>query len=403
MPLANRASKVPPVTDRALRYRANRTPPPGPRRCAFCGNPSARAEVGHVNGHEEDNSPANLIWTCRPCNVKTGNRLKAAGLSRLTRQYNPGQVEGAKTMGQWVNAVTSMKGEGGDMSVRDAVELIRATPARRRSQFAADIWHQRRMHGRRTVSKKNPAVDAAQYRLAQAVLHGKPRTKTSMSKAAAKELIEKTPAKLRSQFMKQNAGPKSWRKSKKAAHKRLGLHRKRTKRNPEQLAADVYAETHGKPATIETFIETPIKYHKNLAGWGRLEFLEIERLDGRGIVTVNGFGKSCMLAMNEKKDQLFITGGDQAVDLRKFGIAGAHEKEILGLCKAVGYYTEKKHLVDKDGGRGTYVHKFGVTFKNGRHVKDPGAELPTIVYDVRNKLLSFAGGSYRIKAEGIDG
>ena len=107
--------------------------------------------------------------------------------------------------------------------------------------------------------------------------------------------------------------------------------------------------------------------------------------------------------MNKRKSQLFITGGDQAVDLKKFGISGTHECEVLGLCKAVGYYTEKKHLIEKDGGRGVYAHKFGVTFKNGRHVKAAGAKLPYIVYDVCNKLLSFAGGSYRIKAEGIDG
>lgn len=57
------------VTDRALRYRANTHPPPGPRVCALCGS-TRNVEIGHVNGREEDGSPTNLIWTCRACNVR---------------------------------------------------------------------------------------------------------------------------------------------------------------------------------------------------------------------------------------------------------------------------------------------------------------------------------------------
>jgi hypothetical protein len=48
------------ITDRALRYRANATPPPGEKRCCLCGNPKD-AEVGHVNGHEEDTDPAESV------------------------------------------------------------------------------------------------------------------------------------------------------------------------------------------------------------------------------------------------------------------------------------------------------------------------------------------------------
>lgn len=340
-----------------------------------------------MNGREEDNSQENLIWTCRPCNVRAGNRLKQAGISRLTRQYNPGTKEGAQTMGQWVNAVTSMKGEGGDMPVREAVAMIRATPASRRSKFAEEIWHKRGMHGRRSV-KKNPAVDAAQYRLAQAVLHGTARTKTGMTKAAAKELIEKTPAKLRSRFMKQNAGPRSWRKTKKAARKRLGLvgkHAKR-KRNPESSAVAAYVDTHGKQPGITIEVDTPKHYHSTLAGMGKLEKL----IFAGGPVKSLDFGKGTYLAMNEKRTQLFIVGGDQSVNLRDFGITQQHETEILGPVREVVYYTEKRHLIEKDGGRGSYGHKFKLP-------------LPVLVYDVRNKLLSFAGGGYSIPSEGIKG
>jgi len=137
--VANPARKE--VTDRALRYRANATPPPGPRRCAFCG--AGRVEVGHVNGHEEDNEPANLIWTCRPCNVRCGNTLRAAGVGRLTRQYNP-DAKGAQSLGQWIMAVNCMKGIQGEMTVPAAVAMIRATPPEDRSQFQAEAWRKRR-------------------------------------------------------------------------------------------------------------------------------------------------------------------------------------------------------------------------------------------------------------------
>lgn len=134
----------PDVTDRALRYRANRTPPPGPRQCCLCGA-KRNVEVGHVNGHEEDSDPFNLFWTCRSCNVKAGLTLRNAGLGRRTRQYNPNG--GAKSLGQWVMAVMSMRGESDAMSVADAVDMIRATPPEDRSRFAGQIWSRRRKRG----------------------------------------------------------------------------------------------------------------------------------------------------------------------------------------------------------------------------------------------------------------
>ncbi len=78
------------------------------------------------------------------------------------------------------------------------------------------------------------------------------------------------------------------------------------------------------------------------------------------------------------------------MNLKAFGISQPHEHEILGEVAAVCYFTEKLHLIDKDGGKGSYVHKFG-------------APRPVLVYDTRNKLLSFAGGGYTIPSEGIDG
>ena len=46
-----------------------------------------------------------------------------------------------------MNAVLSMKGQGGDLSVPDAVALVHATPPDKRSKFAKEIWRKRRQHG----------------------------------------------------------------------------------------------------------------------------------------------------------------------------------------------------------------------------------------------------------------
>jgi hypothetical protein len=40
-----------------------------------------------------------------------------------------------------------MKGESDAMTVPAAVEMIRATPPERRSEFAREIWEKRRQHG----------------------------------------------------------------------------------------------------------------------------------------------------------------------------------------------------------------------------------------------------------------
>lgn len=121
-------------TGRKHRYRANACPPPGPRICAFCGS-RRNIEVGHVNGREEDNSPANLIWTCRVDNVLCANAMRAAGEGRLTHQYNPTKRGGAANLAECllaVGAITPRKGAKyagsirSPMKVHDAVEMIRA-------------------------------------------------------------------------------------------------------------------------------------------------------------------------------------------------------------------------------------------------------------------------------------
>jgi hypothetical protein len=137
------------VTDRALRYRANRQAPPEPRHCHYCGNPKRRTEVEHVDGHEENTDPRNLTWACRSCNTRKGAAFSRAGCGRKTRQFNPRRrnAEGARSLAQWLNAVLSLKGQGGTMALPDAITMVHATPHSRRSEFAREIWNRRRQHG----------------------------------------------------------------------------------------------------------------------------------------------------------------------------------------------------------------------------------------------------------------
>jgi hypothetical protein len=102
-------------------------------------------EVGHLDGHEENSDPGNLLWNCRACNTRLGVVFKRRGIGRRTRQYNPS--EGAESLGQWLTAVMSMKGESDAMTVPTAVEMIRATPPAKRSEFAQEIWERRRERG----------------------------------------------------------------------------------------------------------------------------------------------------------------------------------------------------------------------------------------------------------------
>ena len=99
-----------------------------------------------MDGHEENTARYNLVWTCRSCNVLCANALRRAGIGRKTRQYNPASA-GATSLGQWLTAVTSMKGESSDMTVQDAVAMIHATAPVKRSAFAKEIWRLRRAHG----------------------------------------------------------------------------------------------------------------------------------------------------------------------------------------------------------------------------------------------------------------
>jgi hypothetical protein len=169
--------------------------------------------------------------------------------------------------------------------------------------------------------------------------------------------------------------------------------------NPAAASAEVFEEFHGfKPSETIT-VTKKIHYHKHLAAAGKLTHLDVWGIDGTGH-KISGF-KGAFLAFNESKNQLFVEGGDQRVNLEDFGIDPPHELETLGRLTDIGYQTNKTHLGD-EGGEAVYVHKFRAVNRNGKHVIVKIARYPDLIYDVRNEQLLFSGGSYEILREGIN-
>lgn len=174
--------------------------------------------------------------------------------------------------------------------------------------------------------------------------------------------------------------------------------------NPADGAVSAYEEFHGRQPDEVVTIKKKVHFHEHLAGAGQLRALKVRPIDKGPVRTLEGFGKKCLLAFNEAKNQLFVEGGDQALsekELRAFGIDQIHELETLGKVVGVDYFTTKDHLGD-EGGTATYEHGFRMTNENGQHVVVKIARYPDLIYRVRDEQLEFSGGSYEIRAEGID-
>lgn len=183
--------------------------------------------------------------------------------------------------------------------------------------------------------------------------------------------------------------------------------RKAKRSNPVAEAAKRYEFFHGQAPTVDIEVETPVVEHSVLSGIGKLMRLVIIAVDGKHLVTLEGF-KGALLAQDEKGKQLYIEGGNQAVNLADFGVTRAHEQEILGAVKEIVYHTVKVHLRPEDGGDADYNHKFGKQRAESdgtgdHHVKITGGRLPLAVYNVRSKLIMLAGGTYDLPEVGIRG
>jgi hypothetical protein len=76
-----------------------------------------------------------------------------------------------------------------------------------------------------------------------------------------------------------------------------------------------------------------------------------------------------------------------------------HEVETLGKVVELAYFTTKDHLGD-EGGTAIYFHVAGETNENGKRKMAGWA--PDLIYHTIDERLEFSGGSYTIRAEGVD-
>jgi hypothetical protein len=122
------------ITDRAKRYRANRNPPEGPRRCGFCAAKNPR-DIDHIDGDEGNGAAHNLQYLCRSCNTLKGLAQRNAGAGRRTAQYNP---ERAPTFRRYVDAVLVLRGDNPG-NVAKAARVLQATPPESRREYIERI------------------------------------------------------------------------------------------------------------------------------------------------------------------------------------------------------------------------------------------------------------------------
>lgn len=350
------------LTDRAYRYRASANAPEGPKVCGYCGT-RKQIQVEHINGKEEDTSDENLMWACRSCNTKKGKAFAKMGRGRLTQQFNPTKSGGAANVGEWMQAVGAIVPHKGaryagenyglisSMSTADAVAMIRATPSHKRSQYAQQL------KGKRNPAKFDRCVKAVGKR-------GGAVSPYAVCTAAG------------------TRGKK-----------------KRARGNPAEAAAEGYRDFHGKDPDEVVTVKKKVHFHRHLSGAGELRGLFVKGIDGESH-RITRF-KKALLAFNEARNQLFIEGGDQTVNLGDFGIDKPHELETLGKVTKIDYFTDKTHL-GKEGGRAVYRHGFATVNEDGRIVRVKILRYPDLIYRVLDEQLEFSGGSYEILPEGID-
>ncbi len=137
-------------------------PPGTPRVCVYCGSDATM--VDHVDGNESHGNPENLAFSCRPCNTTKANVMHAAGIGTKTRQYNP-PAKPAANLAQWQWAVSRIRRRDkrtGQLQKKDgwkidapakevatAVAMIRATPHRKRVEFAQQLQAKQRPRSRK--------------------------------------------------------------------------------------------------------------------------------------------------------------------------------------------------------------------------------------------------------------
>ena len=179
----------------------------------------------------------------------------------------------------------------------------------------------------------------------------------------------------------------------------------RVKRNSESGAAKFYEKFHGAPSTEEIIVENEIHEHEHLGVIGLLVAMVVDTpLGERATITFESFGseQSPWLCSSEDGCQLFIEGGNQALDLKALGMDGEDwykERMVIGTFSPPesGRKWNLSYLTSKDFDRFEpieYQHDLGEA--NEGEPKSMRREPPVLEYEPLNRLLFISGGQYKI-------
>jgi hypothetical protein len=229
---------------------------------------------------------------------------------------------------------------------------------------------------REQQSKTNPAVTAAQYRLAQAVLSGTARV--SMPRSVAQEIVDRTPAAKRSEFMKANPGPKSY-----IGHKFSEFEVQYRKSSGDawgkwstyaykRMADDVVKRlrTEGKQARVVVVKRNPASYpHSVQTATGREYFKDIGSANAKAQAEADRTGRTVA-----RKD---ASGGSSLFYPRKanpktYGAYASEPQAIAALKKS----RKRGGYVGFDGGKNKWVLIFpheGKSLHKGNPAEDAQA------------------------------
>lgn len=168
-----------------------------------------------------------------------------------------------------------------------------------------------------------------------------------------------------------------------------------------QEAVELSKKFHGRdPKDVFEIIETE-HYDKNLAEIGDLIELTVLKPNGNTVVPISFKGTGAKLC--GKGNNLSVVGGDQSINVEdlknELGIEEVPEDRqylYFGSIFSVVYFTDKHHLEGPDR------QKKGIEYEHEFGEQDPdNSELPSFIYDSRNKKVMIVGGSYTIKDVGI--
>ena len=330
------------------------------------------------------------------------------------------------------------------------------------SKPAAETWarsHDIQGYKIKRAFAKNPAVSAAQYRLAQSVLSGTAREST-MPRSVAQEIVDRTPARLRSIYMMGSAGgsanpdnPASYRgrsvsdlekfrvnamvrvydddwlvrdrgrREVEAIDHALKLARRREShnpggsghqpgarssslRNPEQQSdgSEEYKQAsrtaelfHGRPVKEEIEVKETIKTHDWYVSIGPLVKLVIKPVTKKP-------KKKVPLPFHQTAEgtvQLFCSP-----DGRQFYLRGGDQEldlEAFGMGEGTRWFRD--HMLIGEAVEITYrdrkaFHRFNLTDYFHKLGEETG-DKPELIYDSLSQKLGIVGGAYHVEMDDL--